>query len=299
MVFNHLIGVRFPVGPPKPMKLLRIGNLGQEKPAIVDKNGIFRDLSSIIKDLNPETLNLKLIDTIKNCKVENLPEIPNKTRIGACVSNPQKFIGIGLNYKAHAKETNANAPEEPIVFFKANSSINGPYDNVYLPKDSKKSDWEVELGVIIGKEAKNISKDKSLEHIFGYCIVNDISEREYQLERSNGQWDKGKAFDTFGPLGPFIVTKDEIKNIQNLNLELKLNDTVMQSGNTKNMMFSVEHIVSYLSFFMTLKPGDIITTGTPPGCGIGREPQLFLKSGDEMLLKIDNLGMQKQKVFSK
>jgi len=287
------------VGPPKPMKLLRIGNLGQEKPAIVDKNGIFRDLSSIIKDLNPETLNLKLIDTIKNCKVENLPEIPNKTRIGACVSNPQKFIGIGLNYKAHAKETNANAPEEPIVFFKANSSINGPYDNVYLPKDSKKSDWEVELGVIIGKEAKNISKDKSLEHIFGYCIVNDISEREYQLERSNGQWDKGKAFDTFGPLGPFIVTKDEIKNIQNLNLELKLNDTVMQSGNTKNMMFTVEHIVSYLSFFMTLKPGDIITTGTPPGCGIGREPQLFLKSGDEMLLKIDNLGMQKQKVFSK
>ena len=204
MVFNHLIGVRFPVGPPKSMKLLRIGKLGQEKPAIVDKNGVFRDLSSIIKDLNPETINLKLIDKIKNCKIENLPEIPNETRIGACVSNPQKFIGIGLNYKAHAKETNANAPKEPIVFFKANSSINGPNDNVYLPKNSLKSDWEVELGVIIGKEGKNISKGKSLEHIFGYCIVNDISEREYQLERSNGQWDKGKAFDSFGPFSFYI-----------------------------------------------------------------------------------------------
>ena len=298
MVFNHLIGVRFPVGPPKSMKLLRIGKLGQEKPAIVDKNGVFKDLSSIIKDLNPETINLKLIDKIKNCKIENLPEIPSETRIGACVSNPQKFIGIGLNYKAHAKETNADAPTEPIVFFKANSSINGPNDNVYLPKNSLKSDWEVELGVIIGKEGKNISKGKSLEHIFGYCIVNDISEREYQLERSNGQWDKGKAFDSFGPLGPFIVTKDEIKDIQNLNLELKLNQKVMQNGNTKNMIFTVEHIVSYLSFFMSLKPGDIITTGTPPGCGIGRKPQIFLKSGDEMILKIDNLGTQRQKVVS-
>jgi len=281
------------------MKLLRIGKLGQEKPAIVDKNGVFRDLSSIIEDLNPKTINLKLTDKINDCKIENLPEIPNKTRIGACVSNPQKFIGIGLNYKAHAKETNANTPKEPIVFFKANSSINGPNDNVYLPKNSLKSDWEVELGIVIGKEGKNLSKDKSLEHIFGYCIVNDISEREYQLERSSGQWDKGKAFDTFGPLGPFIVTKDEIQDIQNLNLELKLNEKVMQNGNTKNMIFTVEHLVSYLSFFMTLKPGDIITTGTPPGCGIGRNPQIFLKSGDEMVLKIDNLGIQKQKVFSK
>ena len=280
------------------MKLLRVGQPNKEVPAIIDSNGILRNLSSLIKDLNPETINFELIDKLRNYKIENLPIVSNETRIGACVSNPQKFIGIGLNYKAHAEETNASAPKEPIVFFKSNSSINGPNDNVYLPKDSLKSDWEVELGVIIGKEGKNISKDKSMDHIFGYCIVNDISEREYQLERSNGQWDKGKAFDTFGPLGPFIVTKDEIKDIQNLNLELKLNQKVMQNGNTKNMIFTVEHIVSYLSFFMSLKPGDIITTGTPPGCGIGRKPQIFLKSGDEMKLKIDNLGKQRQKVVS-
>jgi 2-keto-4-pentenoate hydratase/2-oxohepta-3-ene-1,7-dioic acid hydratase in catechol pathway len=209
---------------------------------------------------------------------------------------PGKFIGIGLNYSAHAKETDANAPKEPIVFFKANSSICGPNDNVYLPEGSLKSDWEVELGVIIGKQAKNISKEKSMDHIFGYCIVNDISEREYQLERSSGQWDKGKAFDTFGPIGPYIVTKDEIKDIQNLNLELRLNGKIMQKGNTKDMIFGVTHLVSYLSYFMTLKPGDIITTGTPPGVGMGRNPQIFLKPDDEMELKIDGLGSQKQKV---
>ena len=300
MVFNHLIGVRFPVGPPNfDMKLLRVGQPNKEVPAIIDSNGIIRSLSSLIKDLNPETINFKLIEKLMNYKIENLPIISKKTRIGACVSNPQKFIGIGLNYKVHAKETNTDAPKEPIVFFKANSSINGPNDNVYLPKNSLKSDWEVELGVIIGKEGKNISKNKSMEHIFGYCIVNDISEREYQLERSNGQWDKGKAFDSFGPIGPYILTKDEIKDVQDLNLELKLNKKVMQNGNTKDMIFTVSHIVSYLSFFMTLKPGDIITTGTPPGVGMGRNPQIFLKSGDEMTLKIDNLGMQTQKVFSK
>ena len=202
-----------------------------------------------------------------------------------------------MNYSAHAKETDANAPKEPIVFFKANSSICGPYDDVCLPKDSLKSDWEVELGVIIGKQTKNISKDKSMDHIFGFCIVNDVSEREYQLERSSGQWDKGKAFDTFGPIGPYIVTKDEIKDVQNLNLQLKLNGKIMQKGNTQSMIFGVNHLVSYLSFFMTLKPGDIITTGTPPGCAeLGRKPQIFLKSGDEMELQIDGLGSQKQKV---
>ena len=279
------------------MKLLRVGRLNNEVPAIIDSNGIIRDLSSIVKDLNPETINTKLTDKIKKNNIENLPKISDETRIGACVSNPQKFIGIGLNYTEHANETNSDTPKEPIVFFKSNSSISGPNDNVYLPKDSLKSDWEVELGVIIGKEGKNISKKKSMDHIFGYCIVNDISEREYQLERSNGQWDKGKAFDTFGPLGPFIVTKDEIDNVQDLNLELKLNEKVMQSSNTKNMIFTVEYIISYLSFFMTLKPGDIITTGTPPGCGIGRSPQIFLKHGDEMKLKIDNMGTQKQKVL--
>ena len=298
MVFNHLIGVRFPVGPPNlNMRLLRVGQPYKEIPAIIDSNGVIRDLTSVIKDLNPDTINLNLIDKINNCKIKDLPKISNEIRIGPCVSNPQKFIGIGLNYKAHAKETNADAPKEPIVFFKANSSINGPNDNVFLPKDSLKSDWEVELGVIIGKKGKNIPIDKSKDHIFGYCIVNDISEREYQLEKSNGQWDKGKAFDTFGPIGPLIVTKEEIEDVQNLNLELKLNGKVMQSGNTKNMIFTVQHIVSYLSFFMTLNSADIITTGTPPGCGIGRKPQIFLKRGDEMTLKIDKLGMQKQKVL--
>ena len=278
------------------MKLLRVGTKGNERPAALDKNGKIRDLSSQIKDLNPDSLNFETISKIKNIDLEKLPELLRTDRIGPCVSNPEKFIGIGLNYSAHAKETDANAPKEPIVFFKANSSICGPHDDVCLPKDSSKSDWEVELGVIIGKQTKNISKDKSMDHIFGFCIVNDVSEREYQLERSSGQWDKGKAFDTFGPIGPYIVTKDEIKDVQNLNLQLKLNGKIMQKGNTQSMIFGVNHLVSYLSFFMTLKPGDIITTGTPPGVGMGRKPQIFLKSGDEMELQIDGLGSQKQKV---
>ena len=278
------------------MKFLRCGSVGKEMPAVLDENGIIRNLSTIISDLTSNTINKSTIEKIKKKDLSKLPEIKKSVRIGPCVSNPEKFIGIGLNYSAHAKETDANAPKEPIVFFKANSSICGPNDNVYLPKDSLKSDWEVELGIIIGKQTKNISEDKSMDHIFGFCIVNDVSEREYQLERSNGQWDKGKAFDTFGPIGPYIVTKDEIKDVQNLNLQLKLNGKIMQKGNTQNMIFGVNHLVSYLSFFMTLKPGDIITTGTPPGVGMGRKPQIFLKSGDEMELQIDGLGSQKQKV---
>jgi len=281
------------------MKFLRVGKLNQEKPAIIDNNEVIRDISSLIDDLNPKSINSSTIKKINETNLEKLPELSNNFRVGACVSDPQKFIGIGLNYTEHAKETDANSPKEPIVFFKANSSICGPNDNVYLPEGSLKSDWEVELGVIIGKQAKNISKEKALDHIFGYCIVNDISEREYQLERSSGQWDKGKAFDTFGPVGPYIVTKDEIKDIQNLNLKLKLNGKVMQNSNTQNMIFSVTHLVSYLSYFMTLYPGDIITTGTPPGVGMGKKPQVFLKHGDEMELRIDGLGDQKQKVFSK
>ena len=300
MVFNHLIGVRFPVGPPKfIMKLLRVGKNKQEIPAIIDDKGIIRSLTKIIPDFDTNTLNINTIEKIKKNNFSNLPKIEDNIRIGPCVFNPQKFIGIGLNYKAHAMETDANAPKEPIVFFKATSSISGPNDNVYLPKGSIKSDWEVELGIIIGKKGKNISKEKSLEHIFGYCIVNDISEREYQLERSGGQWDKGKAFDTFGPIGPCIVTKDEINDVQNLNLELKVNGKVMQNSNTRDMIFGVSYLVSYLSYFMTLYPGDIITTGTPPGVGMGKDPKVFLKHGDEMELKIDGLGSQKQKVISK
>ena len=280
------------------MKFLRVGVLNKEKPAVIDNAGAIRNISSLVADLDPSTLNSRLIDTIKKTDLSKLTEIPKNERIGACISKPEKFIGIGLNYSAHAKETDASAPKEPIVFFKANSSICGPNDNVYLPKGSLKSDWEIELGVIIGKQAKNISENKSMDHIFGYCIVNDISEREYQLERSGGQWDKGKAFDTFGPIGPYIVTKDEIKDVQNLNLELRLNDKVMQKNNTQNMIFRVTHLVSYLSYFMTLKPGDIITTGTPPGVGMGRKPQVFLSHGDELILSIDCLGRQTQKVIS-
>ncbi|MDC0059669.1 fumarylacetoacetate hydrolase family protein [Pelagibacteraceae bacterium] len=278
------------------MKLLRTGNPNEEKPTIIDNEGVFRDLSLIIEDLNSDTINQNTIEKIKKENINKLPIINNNSRVGACVSKPEKFIGIGLNYSAHAKETKTNEPKEPIVFFKSNSSICGPNDNIYLPKGSSKSDWEIELGVIIGKRAKNITEDKSMDHIFGYCIVNDISEREYQLERSSGQWDKGKAFDTFGPIGPYIVTKDEIRNVQNLNLELKLNGKVMQEGNSRDMIFNITHLVSYLSYFMTLKPGDIITTGTPPGVGMGRKPQLFLKTGDKMELKIDGLGLQTQKV---
>jgi len=278
------------------MKFLRCGSIGKEVPAVLDEHGIIRNLSTIISDLTSSTINESTIEKIKKKDLSKLPEIKESVRIGPCVSNPEKFIGIGLNYSAHANETDANVPKEPIVFFKANSSICGPNDNVYLPKDSLKSDWEVELGIIIGKQTKNISEDKSMDHIFGFCIVNDVSEREYQLERSSGQWDKGKAFDTFGPIGPYIVTKDEIKDVQNLNLQLKLNGKIMQKGNTQSMIFGVNHLVSYLSFFMKLKPGDIITTGTPPGVGMGRKPQIFLKSGDEMELQIDGLGSQKQKV---
>jgi len=279
------------------MKLLRIGKLNQEKPAFIDADGITRDLSSIIQDLNAETINQNTLELINKTDLSKLPKLSENLRIGACVSNSQKFIGIGLNYTDHAEETGMKIPNEPIIFIKANSCISGPNDNVLLPKKSKKTDWEIELGIVIGKKAQYISEDKSFDHIFGYCIVNDISEREFQIERS-GQWDKGKGCDTFGPIGPYLVTKDEIKEVQNLSLELKLNGEIMQKGNTNKMIFDVKHLVSYLSHFMTLYPGDIITTGTPSGVGMAKKPQIFLKSGDEMMLKIDGLGFQKQKVVS-
>ena len=280
------------------MKFLRIGSLNQEKPAIIGKDSVVRDLSSVISDLNPSTINQNTIEKIKKINLNKLPEVSEDVRIGSCVANPEKFIGIGLNYSDHAEETGMKTPKEPIMFIKANSCISGPNDNVVIPKNSKKSDWEIELGIVIGKKAQYISEDGSFEHIFGYCIVNDISEREFQIERSGGQWDKGKGCDTFGPIGPYLMTKDEIKNVQDLNLELKLNGKIMQKGNTNKMIFGVKHIVSYLSHFMTLNPGDIITTGTPPGVGMAKKPQIFLKPGDEMILNIDNLGSQRQKVIS-
>ena len=277
------------------MKLLRVGKKGTEKPAALDKYGKIRDISSYIHDLEPETLNFQQIDKLKEINLETLPEISSSERIGACVNNPKKFIAIGLNYSDHAKETGAEPPSEPIVFMKATSSISGPNDDIEISKDSKKLDWEVELGIIIGKDAKHISKSQSQDHILGYCLVNDVSEREWQIEKM-GQWVKGKSHDTFGPVGPYLITKDEIKDINNLNLSLDVNGKRMQTGNTNTMIFNVDMIVSYLSNFMTLQIGDIITTGTPPGVGMGMKPQQFLKAGDEIELTIDNLGKQRSKV---
>lgn len=278
------------------MKLLRIGQKGKEKPAVLDKNGKIRDLSSNIKDLNPENLNFELIKKLNRIDLEKLPELLNSERIGACISKPGKFIGIGLNYSDHAKETGVQAPSEPIVFMKATSSINGPNDDIKISKDSKKLDWEVELGVIIGKEAKDITDQNAPNYIFGYCLVNDVSEREWQIEKM-GQWVKGKSNDTFGPIGPYLVTKDEISDINNLNLTLEVNGKKMQTGNTDKMIFNVNFIVSYLSKFMSLQTGDIITTGTPPGVGMGKKPQIFLKAGDKLKLSIDNLGEQNSKII--
>jgi len=279
------------------MKLLRVGEKGKEKPAILDKNNKFRDLSSHIKDFNSDNLNFETVLKLKNINLDTLPEIKNTERIGACISKPGKFVAIGLNYSDHAKETGLKTPTEPIVFMKATSSISGPNDNIEMPKNSSKLDWEVELGIVIGKETKNITEKEAPEHILGYCIVNDISEREWQIEKL-GQWVKGKSGDTFGPTGPYLVTKDEISDINNLNLNLEVNGNKMQSGNTKNMIFNTNFIVSYLSKFMSLQPGDLITTGTPAGVGMGMKPQVFLNSGDNIKLSIDFLGQQNSKVIS-
>ena len=277
------------------MKLLRCGNKNNEKPSILDKNGKIRDLSSIISDFNPETLNFETLAKLQKIDLETLPEISNTTRIGSCIANPGKFVAIGLNYSDHAAETGAKIPSEPIVFMKATSCINGPNDDVIIPNNSKKTDWEVEIAFVIGKEAKYISEKDSPNHILGYCVVNDISEREWQIEKM-GQWVKGKSADTFGPIGPHLVTKDEIPDVQKLNLSLDLNNQRMQTGNTSKMIFDINFILSYLSNFMSLQPGDIVTTGTPSGVGMGKKPPLYLKSGDELRLAIDYLGSQNQKV---
>ena len=278
------------------MKLLRIGSNGNEKPAAFDKNGKIRDISSILSDLEPRTLNFKNISRLQETNLSDLPEISSNERIGSCVANPGKFIAIGLNYSDHAAETGAEPPTEPIVFMKATSCISGPNDNIELVSGSKKLDWEVELGIVIGKEAKHIKENQSQDYILGYCLVNDLSEREWQIEKM-GQWVKGKSHDTYGPIGPYLVTKDEISDVNNLNMSLDLNGIRMQTGNTNTMIFNVDKIVSYVSKFMSLQPGDIITTGTPPGVGMGMKPQQFLKAGDELKLNIDNLGEQNSKVI--
>ncbi len=277
------------------MKLLRCGSLNKEKPAVLDKNGKIRDISSHINDLNSKNISFTNLEKLKKINLESLPEIPSSERIGSCVANPGKFVGIGLNYSDHAAETGAKIPTEPIVFMKATSCIVGPNDNVVIPKNSKKTDWEVEIAFVIGKETKYIKEEDAPKHIFGYCLVNDVSEREFQIEKL-GQWVKGKSADTFGPIGPYLVTKDEIPDVQDLNLSLDVNGKRMQTGNTNNMIFNINYILSYLSNFMSLQAGDIITTGTPPGVGMGMKPKVFLKSGDVMKLTIDHLGEQKQTV---
>ena len=277
------------------MKFLRCGNKGKEIPAALDKNGKFRDLSSHISDFNPENLNFNNLEKLKKIDLEKLPEIPNSTRIGSCVSKPGKFVGIGLNFSDHAAETGAKIPTEPIVFMKATSCIAGPNDDLIIPKNSKKCDWEVEIAFVVGKEAKQISEIDAPNYIFGYCLVNDVSEREWQMEKL-GQWVKGKSADTFGPIGPYLVTRDEIKDIQNLNMDLEVNAKNMQKGNTNKMIFNINYLLSYLSNFMSLQAGDIITTGTPPGVGMGKKPPIYLKSGDEIKLTIDMLGEQHHKI---
>ena len=279
------------------MKLLRVGNKGNEKPGILDIDGKIRDISSHINDLNPENLNFQSFSKIQKIDSSKLPELSSNERVGSCITNPGKFVAIGLNYSDHAAEVGAEIPKEPIMFMKATSSMFGPNDDIELVAGSKKLDWEVELGIVIGKEAKHITKSQSQDHILGYCVVNDVSEREWQIEKM-GQWVKGKSHDTYGPTGPYLVTKDEIKDVNNLKMILDVNNERRQTGNTKTMIFDVDYIVSYVSQFMSLQPGDIITTGTPPGVGMGMKPQLFLKVGDKIKLSIENLGEQNSKVVS-
>ena len=278
------------------MRLLRLGEAGSEKPALIDNENKYRDLSSIIKDLNPDTLNFETLDKIKTTDTSKLPVLDSNLRIGACVSKPSKFIGIGLNFKDHAEEQNLPIPKEPIIFSKFTSCITGPNDPIIVPKGSMHTDWEVELGFVIGKKAVNIGVDQALDHVLGFFLVNDVSERNFQKNKGL-TWDKGKGFDTFGPIGPYIVTKDELTDFQKLNMFLDVNGKRMQTGNTEKMIFDVKTLVSYMSSCMSLHPGDICCTGTPPGVGENMKPPIFLKGGEEVILGIDKLGQQKHKVI--
>ena len=284
------------------MKLVRYGKPGQEKPGLIDSHGQLRDLSKVIQDVSPDQLSDKALAKLRKLKTDKLPLVKGKPRMGCPISHISKFVAIGLKYADHAAEAGMPIPKEPIVFLKANNSIQGPDDNVMLPKGSVKSDWEVELGIVIGTEARYVSQKDALNHVAGYCVVNDVSEREYQLERG-GSWDKGKGCDTFGPIGPWLVTRDEVPNPQKLHMWLDHNGQRMQDGNTKTMIFGVAKLVSYVSQFMTLNPGDVITTGTPPGVGMGvkkngKPAPVFLKAGDTMALGIESLGVQHQHVVA-
>jgi 2-keto-4-pentenoate hydratase/2-oxohepta-3-ene-1,7-dioic acid hydratase in catechol pathway len=279
------------------MKLLRYGPDGKEKPGFLDAEGALRDLSNVVADIDAVALSPAGIARLSAVDPKTLPLVPGKPRIGMPVSGVSKFVAIGLNYSDHARESNMAIPSEPVVFMKAPSSLCGPDDDVVTPKHSTKLDWEVEIGIVIGTKAQYVSRENALQYVAGYCVVNDVSERNYQLERG-GQWDKGKSFDTFGPVGPWLVTRDEVADPQNLDMWLDVNGERMQRGNTRTMIFDCATIVSYLSECMTLLPGDIITTGTPPGVGMGMKPPRFLQPGDVMTLGIDKLGQQRQRVVA-
>ena len=277
------------------MKLVRFGPAGREKPGIVDKAGVIRDLSRVVRDITPETLADGAIAKIKKVKPENLPLAPKRVRLGPPVGNVRHFIAIGLNYVDHAREAGLPVPKEPIVFAKAPNCIVGPNDDIVIPKDAKKTDWEVELAVVIGKGGLYIDEAKALNHVAGYTVCNDVSEREYQIERG-GSWTKGKGFPSFGPLGPWLVTRDEVKDPQNLELTLDIDGKRAQTGSTKTMIFGIAKLIAHLSEFMRLEPGDIVTTGTPPGVGAGRKPPSFLKGGEALRLTVTGLGEQNQRV---
>jgi 2-keto-4-pentenoate hydratase/2-oxohepta-3-ene-1,7-dioic acid hydratase in catechol pathway len=279
------------------MKLLRYGPVGQEKPGLLDAKGAIRDLSGVIADVNGASLSADSLARLAKLDPASLPTVSGTPRIGPCVGNVGKFLCIGLNYADHAAETGAQVPSEPVVFTKATSAIIGPDDDVARPRNATKLDWEVELGVVIGKKALYVSEAEAMDHIAGYCVINDLSERNFQLERPGNQWDKGKGCDTFGPLGPWLVTKDEAGDVGNLSMWLEVNGKRFQNGSTATMVYKPAFLVSYLSQFMSLHPGDVISTGTPPGVGMGQKPQIFLNPGDRMRLGIAGLGEQNQRVI--
>ena len=278
------------------MKLVRYGRPGKEKPGLIDEAGVLRDLSAVIADIGPAQLSPTALEKIRRA-ARKAPAVRGKPRMGCPLTGVGKFVAIGLNYSDHAAEAGMPIPKEPIIFMKASSCIQGPDDPVMLPKGSVKSDWEVELGIVIGSTARYVTRKDALSYVAGYCVVNDVSEREYQLERGP-QWDKGKSCDTFGPIGPWLVTTDEVPNPQRLDMWLDLNGQRMQTGNSRTMVFGAAELVSYVSKFMTLYPGDVITTGTPPGVGMGMKPPRFLKKGDVMTLGIEGLGAQRQEVVA-
>ena len=278
------------------MKLVRYGPPGREKPGMIDADGVLRDLSRKVDDINGEALAPASLSSLRKLDVRRLPAVKGRPRLGPCVATPSKFVAIGLNFSDHAKETGSPIPEHPVVFFKSPTCIVGANDNIMQPLESTQLDWEVELGVVIGRTARYVAVKDALRYVAGYCVINDVSEREFQLKRSASQWSKGKGCDTFGPLGPYLVTSDEVKDPQNLDMWLDVNGERRQTGNTRTMIFNVAQVVADVSRYMTLLPGDVITTGTPPGVALGMKPPVWLKPGDVVTLGIQGLGEQRQRV---